>query len=110
MKYSIDTAAEELMLEPAEVKEILAIFFEDAPEIFMQGQAALAEQNFYKLARCMHSLKGAAFNMRMNSLGELADQAERCENLPIEKLQLIMNAIDTELREVKTVFEKYCSN
>ena len=107
MAYSIDTAAEELMLEPDEMKEILEAFFEDAPALLGQGKVAVAEGDSGKLARSMHSLKGAAFNMRMDALGELAARAEKGNHLSADILQQIMQGIDTELLSVKQAFDDY---
>ena len=109
MAYSIDTAAAELMLEPDEMKEILEAFFEDAPALLGQGRVAVAESDGAKLSRSMHSLKGAAFNMRMNALGELAARAEKGTHLSSDILQQIMQGIETELLSVKSAFDEYYS-
>jgi HPt (histidine-containing phosphotransfer) domain-containing protein len=103
MSYSIDIAADELMLEPEELEEILTAFFEDAPILLEQGWRSFHAGEWRQLSRSMHSLKGAAFNMRMDKLGELAASAEKGGPLTSQTLQ----DIQTELIQMERVFREY---
>ena len=107
MTYSIDNAASELMLEPEEMKEILAAFFEDAPSLFEQGSQALQDRDWQRLSRAMHALKGASLNMRMDTLGSLASRAEQAEQLPLPTLQAIFQDIERELHRTEQIFHEY---
>lgn len=107
MAYSIDIAASELMLEPEEMKEILAAFFEDAPGLFEQGKQALQDKDWQRLSRAMHALKGASLNMRMDALGALAAQAEHGEQLPLSTLQGIIQDIEREMHQTQQIWRNY---
>lgn len=102
MAYLIEKASTELMLEPEELKEILQAFFEDAPSLIAAGRQAIAVADWSKLARSMHSLKGAAFNLRMEKIGTLAARAEHGDDLSADGLAELMQAMELELRQTKT--------
>ena len=91
------------MLEPEELKEILEAFFEDAPQLLDVGCRASQAGDWQQLSRSMHSLKGAAFNLRMDRLGELAARAEKGGQLSLQTLQ----EIRVELGYVEKVFHEY---
>lgn len=100
MSYSVEKAATDLMLDPDELKEILEAFFEDAPGMVERGRRAMESQDWENLARSMHSLKGAAFNMRMDVLGELAEMAEKAGQFPRLRQQELLQEIETELKQL----------
>jgi len=103
--YSIDHVAAEMMLETEELKEILIAFFEDAPKLIEKGIQAAQTGDRLQLSRSMHSLKGAALNMRMDKLGELANRAETGGGVSLQTLQ----EIQAEYERMEIVFHEYFS-
>lgn len=107
MSYSVLFAAEELMLDPADIREIFAAFFEDATPLLHEGRAALQSGDRELLSRKMHALKGSALNLRMDILGNLALQAEKNESLSATELNEILQSIQSELEQVEANVAAY---
>ncbi len=101
MSYSVGKMAEELMLDPSDVKEIFEAFFEDAYPLIKDGTAALQAGDRHLLSRKMHALKGSALNLRMDELGNLASQAEKNETLSENELLGLMAKIQAGLEAVE---------
>ena len=101
MSYSVKVMAEELMLDPSDVREIVEAFFEDAHPLLQEGKAAFQTGDRQLLSRKMHALKGSALNMRMESLGRLAAQAEKNAPFSDPELAEILTAIQNELAAVE---------
>ena len=107
MSFLIEKASSELMLEPDELKEILQAYFEDAPQMLEQGRLAVGRQDWSSLAKNMHSLKGASYNLRLDRLGELASLAEQGNTLTIAKLNEVLQAIELEMRNTEAEIAAY---
>jgi HPt (histidine-containing phosphotransfer) domain-containing protein len=107
MSFLIQRACAELMLDPAELKEILQAYFEDAPQMLAQGQQAADSQDWVRLAKSMHALKGASYNLRLERLGELANMAEQGKSLPTAKLREVLQAIQMEMQRAETEIADY---
>ena len=109
MSVLIEKASVELMLEPEELHEILQAYFEDAPLMLAQGRRAVDRQDWQELAKSMHALKGASFNLRLDSMGELASRAEQGNELPIANLYEVLQALEVELRKTEAEIADYFS-
>lgn len=107
MSYSVTQMAEELMLDPADVREIFDMFFEDAHPLLQEGISALQRGDRQLLSRKMHALKGSALNLRMDRLGNLAAQAEKNETLAVNALVELLTAIQTELEAVEACVNEF---
>lgn len=107
MSFLLEKATAELMLEPDELKEILQAYFEDAPQMLEQGRLAVGRQDWSSLAKNMHSLKGASYNLRLDRLGELASLAEQGNALTIAKLNEVLQAIELEMRNTEAEIAAY---
>lgn len=95
------------MLEPAELREILQAYFEDAPLMLAQGRQAADRKDWTGLAKSMHAFKGASFNLRLDSLGELASRAEQGNALSTENLVQVLQALEAELHKTETEIADY---
>ena len=107
MSYSFEQVAAELMLEPEELQEILQAYFEDAPVLLAKGRMATDRGDWTGLAKSMHSLKGACFNLRLDHLGEMAAQAEDGKGLPQAKLQELFQAMELAMQQMETEAQNY---
>ena len=107
MSYSFEQVAAELMLEQEELQEILQAYFEDAPVLLANGRIAADKENWAGLAKSMHSLKGACFNLRLNHLGEMAAQAEDGKGLSQAKLQELFRAMELAMQLMETEAQNY---
>ena len=97
MDFSVLLAAEDLMLDPMDIREIFDAFFEDAEPLLNDGTAALRAGDRRLLSRKMHAFKGAALNLRMEALGNMAAQAEKNETLSEGEAEKLLQAIRVEL-------------
>lgn len=107
MPFSVQHAAQDLMMEPEDLQEIFAVFFEDTPLLLEQGKLAWKNTDWLQLSRNMHAIKGAASNLRMNTLGELAARAEKGEHLSPQQLQDLLEELETELHKIERVYQDY---
>jgi len=101
MSYSFEQVAAELMLEPEELQQILQAYFEDAPDLLANGRMAADRGDWTGLAKNMHSLKGACFNLRLDHLGEMAAQAEGAKGLSQAKLQELFQAMELAMQQME---------
>jgi len=101
MPYSVKRFTDELMLDPADAREIFDAFFEDALPLLQEGKKAMQEGDRQLLSRKMHTLKGSALNLRMDGLGNLAARAEKGSSLSASELAGILEAVQIELEEVE---------
>ena len=101
MSYSVKLFTNELMLNPADAREIFDAFFEDALPLLQDGKKAMQEGDRQLLSRKMHTLKGSALNLRMDELGKLAARAEKELSLSDSELAGILDAVQIELKEVE---------
>lgn len=77
MSYCVETAAKELQLELPELEEIVRLMVDEAHRKIAEARQALAENKSDRYYACMHTIKGAAGNLRMKELAMLAAQAEK---------------------------------
>lgn len=98
MTYDIENAAQDLMLETSDLKEILDIYFPAALELIAECEAAYSKEDYRKMAAAMHSLKGSSYNLRLKEIGDLASQYEvaaQAEEFPwaMAKLVILRNKV-----------------
>ena len=74
--YSLRGVAEELKIPVNVLENILMDFFDDAAEVIDSLKLAEKEKNFQDIEKLSHKLKGAAYNLRLNSLAEIFDLIE----------------------------------
>lgn len=109
MSYSIEEAAAELMLDPEDMEDILAAFFEDAPKLMLEGLVSLKAGEMEKMSRVMHSIKGSALNLRMKKLGALAARAEKNGTLTPQALEEILGQMNVELAAIEKNYHSFYS-
>ncbi len=69
--------AEQLEMEEDEYLEIVELFLEASASDLGQLRSAVEEQDPQKAVRAAHSIKGAAGNLRLTAIFELAQRMER---------------------------------
>jgi CheY-like chemotaxis protein len=78
--YSLRGVAEELKIPVNVLENILIDFFDDAIEVIDSLKTAERENNFVDIMKLSHRLKGAAYNLRLNSLGDILEIIEEKSN------------------------------
>jgi response regulator of citrate/malate metabolism len=78
--YSLRAVAEELKIPVNVLENILIDFFDDAIEVIDSLKTAERENNFVDIMKLSHRLKGAAYNLRLNSLGDILEIIEEKSN------------------------------
>lgn len=72
----IKTIAADLQMEEDEVAELLDLFITTTLRDMDKIREAVKDNDFEKAASAAHSIKGAAANMRLDTISSLAKQAE----------------------------------
>ena len=60
------------------INTLLNVFIEDMPEILSTLILATEENNAEKIVEEAHKLKGSAYNLTVNNIGDLAKEIEAC--------------------------------
>ena len=74
--YSMEMVAAELMLTREEMKEICELYFADAEKLIQECEVASSRQDYVEAFKAAHALKGAAANLRMDTVAEDAQKIE----------------------------------
>lgn len=83
-------------------KEILELFCEEFPATLAEMRAALAAEDWERLAHVAHSLKGVSANISAHSLADVAAEMERTARAPQPaKLLGLLSLIELGLSAVK---------
>lgn len=112
MTYSVLSVADDFMLEPEELKSIFDTFFDDLEiklqqaEIIVSDLTAAPDQKFQELMGIFHAIKGAAYNLRMNDIGDLSYRLETAakakESLglssQIDELKKMVKQIEVDIK------------
>lgn len=81
--------------------EIVELFCEQVPVMMKDVRLALQAEEWERLARLSHSLKGASANFGAYALADLAEEMERIANAPDPvKLEETLSAMEVEFRAV----------
>jgi len=108
MVYNPAAAAESLMLEADELKEILDLFFEDADSLLEQVMAALDAQNSKEIIRILHNLKGSAANLRFETIAGIAAKLEtEAKQGNFEVIPSQLPGLQAEIRSAQEDVERY---
>ena len=105
MSYCVETVAKELMLELPDLAEIARLMVDEARWKISEARPAMAENSGDRYYACMHTIKGAAGNLRMKDLTMLAAQAEkvRPESSPEKEQYLVL--IEQELVVIESIID-----
>ena len=100
--YSVLETARELMLEPEDLEEIYELFFTDVKS-WLQDYQQLATGDAGRLAALLHSLKGAANNLRMEETARKARQLEKevLEGLSLPKTVCELEILQKDIGELE---------
>jgi histidine phosphotransfer protein HptB len=71
------TLASDLGMEKDEALELMELFWETSSSDLAELQAAIEEENGTRAAMSAHSIKGAAANLRLMEIYELASRTEK---------------------------------
>lgn len=83
-------------------KEILELFCEQIPAMLKDLRLAVQAEDWDRLARLSHSLKGACANVGARALADLAAEMERMTQTPHPaKLYALLSRMDLGLSAVK---------
>lgn len=107
-EYSIQTVAEELGLEPEDLKDIYDSYFEETREMLGQWRELWEKSDTEQLAKLFHGMKGASNNLRMDELGELAKEAEGlCKAKTPEAIPSLMEPFEREFAELEAFVQEF---
>jgi len=76
-EYNITIVAEELMFTIDEYKEIADIFFEEMDMLLEGCHGSLQNGDYIAVGKVMHAIKGASANLRLDTISQLAAEAEQ---------------------------------
>jgi HPt (histidine-containing phosphotransfer) domain-containing protein len=110
MKSIIDLSAVEnaLRLDQETILMLMGVFFSSRSDYIEPLKKAAAEEHIINLRREAHRLKGAANNLRLESIGRLALELEQMTK-PFEKKELeqkllsLETAFDTGAKELENL-------
>lgn len=74
---------------------ILDIALDEFPQYVVALQKAIVANDQVAVKKAAHTIKGSAFNMEFNNLGELAHEIEKC-NKDEEEVHRLFNALEQE--------------
>lgn len=100
MSYCVEAAAKELSLEPEELREVLDLMVVEAAQNLREARKSLAGEEFEQYLRYIHTIKGAAGNLRMKDLAALALQAEKIRDASQAEQEALFLQIERELNDV----------
>jgi len=69
--------AERLEMEEGDMMEIIGLFLEASASDLRQLQSAIDQEDVQSAVRAAHSIKGAAANLRLTAIFEIAQRMER---------------------------------
>lgn len=110
MHYSIEEAAEGLMLSPEDLWDVFEAFFEEAQESLVECEQAISKVDSSALKRLFHDIKGSASNLLMNDIAKitksLEDEAEKGDIQKIQKgYPALVNALEIRKERVRQYYE-----
>ena len=106
--YCVQEVAQDLGLEPEDLKEIYESYFEETHEMLGQWEVLWETKDTDQLAKLFHGLKGASNNLRMNELGELAKRGEELAKAGIQDSILeIMEQFQQELQRIERLVTEF---
>jgi len=104
--YSLRAVAEELKIPVNVLENILIDFFDDAIEVIDSLKTAERENNFVDIMKLSHRLKGAAYNLRLNSLGDILEIIEEKSNKKEEAdYKAMINSAEKEIMLYKNYIQ-----
>lgn len=81
--------------DPEFLDELLGIFLRDVPRYFEEARAAMAEEDFDRVGRSAHALRGAAGQLGARALASAAYEVERWALGPAEgRKPMTIDALD----------------
>lgn len=118
MTYSVQSVADDFMLEAEELKMIFETFFEDIDIKLKRAEIVLAnlsnepDQEFQELMEIFHAIKGAAYNLRMNEIGDLSYSLETAAKAKDSQsfspqINELKRAVNQIAIEIKVFFSQY---
>ncbi|NPV90039.1 MAG: Hpt domain-containing protein [Firmicutes bacterium] len=106
--YSIENAAAELMLEPAEMLEVYQIFIEDVPQRLDECQRGLNEMDLDRVRRTLHAVKSVASSLQMHELaGLVTTMEEDTGGEGPDRLKEELAAITREYHHLQAEIERF---
>jgi len=99
--WDLDELLERLDGDQEFLRELLAIFLQDAPGNCAKSREALAAQNFPELTRAAHTLKGMLKNLAMKAAAQTAASLEDAarKELPAES-QEYLRQLERDFQEI----------
>ena len=105
MSYCVETVAKELMLELPDLAEIARLMVDEARWKISEARQAMAENSGDRYYACMHTIKGAAGNLRMKDLAMIAAQAEKVRLESFSEQEHHLSLIEQELAVIQKVID-----
>lgn len=93
--------AADIGLEEEEILELVELFFETSTSDLDRLKKAMDQNDVKTVAETAHSIKGAAGNMRLQKIYELARQIEKDANeKTLDGVMANVDSIDQELQKI----------
>ncbi len=105
MSYCVETAAKELLLELPDLEEIARLMVDEAYRNVSEARQAMAENRGEHYYACIHTIKGAAGNLRMKDLAMIAAQAEKVRLESFSEQEHHLSLIEQELAVIQKVID-----
>ncbi|WP_162046655.1 hybrid sensor histidine kinase/response regulator [Vibrio taketomensis] len=101
---------EELKIDPSVYSELVTSLINDFESYIDQLIAAFSVRNKQELHQTLHALKGVAFNLQLDNLGNLTQKIEhevRAGNIPdVEQLQQLVNLLTVNVHQANRLLDK----
>ena len=102
MDYNINEVANDLMVEPDDLREVYEAYFIESAEIISEIKTALEDNDSIKLKKMFHSLKGSSANLRMDVVADLARNMEQSAGKNnLDTIRLQMSRVENEISELQ---------
>ena len=98
---NIHQLARDLDMDPELYRELLALFIDNSQKELAELRDALSRQDFTRVSRLAHSVKGAAVNLGLNEIAGQAESLEKAGNsLDYTKIESIAGQVLNKITDL----------
>ncbi len=103
-EYCLKQIADSLGFGEEKCAKYLKLYVDSARRYMVHLSEALEDGDFEKAADALHTIKGGAISMRLDSLFNLAERLEKIAKEGfVEEIRQEIHALESELRKVETI-------
>lgn len=86
---------------------LLNVFIEDIPKLSIKLDSAISNKNYEEIKTLAHNLKGSAYNMTADSLGDIAKDIElACKERKMDLIHLAQSKLERQLPLTVAAFKE----